>query len=516
MGSSRVWRAAGGVTLITFASRVAGYLRDKVMAYVMGAGMFSDAFIVAFRIPNMLRGLLAEGALHASFIPLFTEIKRTRPDELWNFAARIFYLLTFIASGLVLLGVLFSPGIVELMARDFGAVPGKLELTVFLNRVMFPYLAFISLAGLLQGILNVFGRFYLSAATPIALNAAIVAFGMALTPVFGNPATAFAVGALVGGALQFGMQLALALKLGFSFRFPRPLWTPEVGELLRKITPGIFALGVYEISQFIGTRFAASAGDASVTYLYYSYRLVHLVYGGFIVSLFTVLLPTLSSLVADKPRFHSNLSIGFHIGFFITLPAVSGLSILSIPIIRILFEGGRFTPADTPQVAWALVGYSFSLIPYAVTKILISAYFAQKNTRLPAWGALYDLICFCIACFILVPSIGHLGVAWATTLGGLVQFFFLFALTGRHLPEFSRSAFLRDFGTILLLNLPFAGLLFLAARGLGVIDPQPLPLLGIKVIACMAGFVILYFAAGLLLRVRAARLILEMIGVRRR
>jgi putative peptidoglycan lipid II flippase len=239
------------------------------------------------------------------------------------------------------------------------------------------------------------------------------------------------------------------------------------------------------------------------------------VYGGFIVSLFTVLLPTLSSLVEDRPRFLSNLTTGFHMGFFITFPAVTGLSLLSVPIIRLLFEGGRFGPGDTPQVAWALVGYAFSLIPYAVTKILISAYFAHKDTRLPAWGAFYDLCLFSAACFILVPAIGHLGVAWATTMGGLVQFFFLLAWSRRHLPDFSRAAFFKDMAVLALLNLPFAGLLYAAVRALHLLEPQPLALIAAKLAACIGGFVLLYFGAALALRVRAARLILDMTGLRR-
>ena len=511
MSSQKVWRSAAGITVITVLSRVAGYIRDKVMAYLMGAGMYSDAFIVAFRIPNMLRGLLAEGALHASFIPLFSEIKRTRPHELWAFAARVFYLLTFITTGIVLLGLVFSPGIVTLMARDFGATPGKLELTSLLNRVMFPYLAFISLAGLLQGILNVFGRYYLAASTPIFLNAATVACGVGLAPFCKDPATPFAIGTIVGGFLQFFTQLFLAFKLGFSLRFPRGLWTPEVAELLRKLTPGIFALGVYEIAQFIGTRFASSAGEASVTYLFYSYRLVHFIYGGFIVSLFTVLLPTLSALVDDKPKFYANLASGFHMGFFITLPAVSGMAILAHPMIRLLFEGGRFTHADVPKVAWALVGYSFSLIPYAVTKLLISAYFASRNTRLPAWGAFFDLCFFSVACFAMVPSIGHLGVAWATTLGGLVQFLFLFLQTRRYLPGFERGAFLRDAARMFAFNLPLAGLLFLGAWGMRLYSPQPMAMLAAKLAVLITAFLILIMAAGIVFKVRAARQLLEML-----
>jgi putative peptidoglycan lipid II flippase len=514
MTTARVWRSAGGVTLITLLSRLAGYLRDKVMAYVMGAGFYSDAFIVAFRIPNMLRGLFAEGALHAAFIPLFSEMRRTRPAEVWHFAARVFYCLTLVTSGVTVLGIVCSPGLVALMAGDFP--PDKAALTVLLNRVMFPYLAFISLAGLLQGILNVLGRFYLSASTPIFLNAAIVACGVGLAPVLGNPAAAFAAGALLGGFLQFFLQLVLAMRLGFSLALPRPFWAPEVGQLLRALLPGVFALGVYEISQLVGTRFAASAGDASVTYLYYSYRLVHLVYGGFIVSLFTVLLPALSESVADRPKFNAGLASGFHAGLFITLPAVTGLSILSVPIIRLLFEGGRFTPEDTPRVAWALVGYAFSLVPYAVTKLLTAAFFAHKDTRLPAWAAAVNLGVFTLGCFLLVPRWGHLGVAWATSLGGFAQWGFLAALLRRHVPEYDHGGFLRDLALQSAINLPFAVLLYAAAKGLGLFGPMAVLPLVLRLAACIGGFAALYLGTGLALRVRAAGHILEMAGLRKR
>jgi putative peptidoglycan lipid II flippase len=164
-------------------------------------------------------------------------------------------------------------------------------------------------------------------------------------------------------------------------------------------------------------------------------------------------------------------------GLFITLPAVAGLSILSVPIIRLLFEGGRFGPEDTPQVAWALVGYAFSLVPYAVTKLLTSAFFAHKDTRLPAWAAAANLAVFTAGCFILVPRWGHLGVAWATSIGGIAQWVFLAATVRRHVPEFAHGGFLRDLSLQALLNLPFAGLLYLAAGALRLHDPQTLTLI---------------------------------------
>ncbi len=458
-----IWRIAGGVTLITFISRITGYLRDKVMAYILGASFLSDAFFVAFRIPNMFRGLLAEGALHASFIPILSEVKREKKEEILKFINQVFFLLTFISSAIVILGIIFSPFIVNLMAREFNLIEGKFSLTVLLNRIMFPYLLFISLAGLLQGILNVYSKFYLSASTPIFLNFSIVFLGISLTKFGLNPVYSFSVGVLVGGFLQFYLQFRELKKIEIKIFFPKSFVSYEVKELFIKILPGIFALGISEINQIIGTRFAAWSGDKSVSYLYYSYRLIHLIYGGIIISLFTLLLPSLSEDVKEREKFLNKLKEGMDITSFITIPSILGLFFLSKPIIFILFQGGRFKFEDTKEVAFCLMAYSFSLLPYAYSKILTSAFFAQKNTKTPAFSGFISLIFFIIFCFLLTPNFKHIGVALATSLSAFFQFFYLLLVSRIEIPDYDFKKFFLNFLKNLLFNLPLMVILYFSS-----------------------------------------------------
>ncbi|MEJ5165505.1 MAG: murein biosynthesis integral membrane protein MurJ, partial [Thermoanaerobaculia bacterium] len=416
-----IWKVAGGVTLITFLSRVFGYFRDKVMAYILGASFLSDSFFVAFRIPNMFRGLLAEGALHAAFIPILSEVKREKKEEILRFVSQVLIILTMASTVIVILGIIFSPFLINLMAKEFNQTEGKFELTVLLNRIMFPYLLFISLAGLMQAILNVYSKFYLPASTPIFLSISIIFFGISLTKLGLNPVFSFSTGVLVGGFLQFYLQYRELKKIGIVFSLPKNLISPEVKELFYKILPGVFALGINEINQIIGTRFAAWSGDKSVSFLYYSFRLIHLIYGAVIVSLFTLLLPSLSNDVKDKEKFTGKLKEGMHISTFITIPSILGLFFLSKPIIKLLFEGGRFKAEDTQEVALCLMAYSSSLLPYAHSKILTSAYFAKKDTKTPALSSLVALITFVISCFLLTPKYKHTGVALSTSISAFFQ-----------------------------------------------------------------------------------------------
>ncbi|HPR65246.1 MAG TPA: murein biosynthesis integral membrane protein MurJ [Thermoanaerobaculia bacterium] len=425
-------RTVGGVTLITLLSRVTGYARDKVLALVLGAGMQADAFIVAFRIPNLFRALLAEGALHAAFIPVFSESRnQENSEDLWKFAAVFLYSLTFILTAITVAGIVFSPWIVSLFAREFILTPGKFELTVMLNRVMFPYLFLISLAGLFQGILNAHDRFYLPAATPIFLNLSMIVCGLLLGRVYQHPTLGFATGVFVGGVLQMGSQLVVARRLGLSLNPVRPFSHPAVWKVLKLMVPGLFVLGIYEINQLVGTRFAASIGDSAVSVLYYAYRVNHLVYGGVVMSLFTVFLPGMSREVKDRDRFLTTLTSGINLGLWVTIPAAAGLWILAEPSIKVLFEGGRFSSSDTLLVAEALGYYALSLPAYAISKMLASAFFAHQNTRTPAVATAIDLLVFTAGCVFLVPRMAQSGIALATSLGGYAQVLVMILFAGR-------------------------------------------------------------------------------------
>jgi putative peptidoglycan lipid II flippase len=505
--SKNIWKVAGGVTLITFVSRLSGYIRDKVMAYILGASFLSDSFFVAFRIPNMFRGLLAEGALHAAFIPIFSEVKREKEKEILRFASQVFYLLTFISAGIVVLGIIFSPFIINLMAKEFNLIEGKFSLTVLLNRIMFPYLFFISLAGLMQGILNVLSKFYLPASTPIFLNISIIILGISLSKFGLNPVYSFSFGVLFGGFLQFYLQYREVKKIGINFYFPKNLISPEVKELFYKILPGIFALGINEINQIIGTRFAAFSGDKSVSYLYYSFRLIHLVYGGVIVSLFTLLLPSLSNDVKDSEKFSSKLNEGIHLTSFLTIPSILGLFFLSKPIILVLFQGGRFKPEDTTEVAFCLMSYSFSLLPYAYSKILTSAYFAKKNTKTPAFSSLVALITFVIFCFILTSKYKHIGIALSNSISSFFQLFYLLVFSKKYIPEYNIKDLFYDFLKILTFNFPIFFILFYLSKTVFINLNQSFYLIGIKLFFTIIFIILIYFFLGIFFKIKGSFLL---------
>lgn len=503
-------RAVGGIAGITFLSRITGYARDKVLALVLGAGMQSDAFIVAFRIPNLFRALLAEGSLHAAFIPVFTEKKASSDKkELWDFARHFLYSLTFLLTGLTLLGILTSPWIVQLFAAEFTLIPGKMELTVLLNRWMFPYLFFISLAGLFQGILNAHDRFYLPAATPIFLNLSMILGGLSLGTILGHPSYGFTAGVLFGGFLQMFSQYIVARKLGLKILPTLPFRHPLVFKVFRLMLPGVFALGIYQINELIGTRFAAHVGNAAVSHLYYAYRVNHLVYGGIVVSIFTVFLPGLSRETEDQTRFTRTLSSGIHLGLWITLPALTGLWILAGPIIRVLFEGGEFTGTATPLVAEALGFYAISLPAYALSKMLSSAYFARQDTATPAWSALFNLLVFTSGCFLLIPYMAHAGIALATSIGGYVQVFWLALFLNRRRIFLPWMPILREGIKVAAASALMAGVLLLSLAN--IFEPftgsltQDLLLL-VFLIAAGSGT---FFAACRLFRVEAFHTVLS-------
>lgn len=455
-----IWKVAGGVTLITFVSRISGYMRDKVMAYILGASYLSDSFFVAFRIPNMFRGLLAEGALHASFIPILSQVKREKKEEILKFISQVFFILTFVSTAIVVIGVIFSPFIINLMAKEFNLIEGKFSLTVLLNRIMFPYLLFISLAGLLQAILNVYSKFYLPASTPIFLNLSIIILGISLTKFGINAVYCFSTGVLFGGFLQFYLQFKELKKIDIKLIFPKNFISPELKELFFKLLPGVFALGIHEINQIIGTRFAAWSGDKAVSYLYYSYRLIHLVYGGIIVSLFTLLLPSLSEDVKNRKNFLYKLNEGLDLTSFITIPSIAGLFFLSKPIIFILFQGGKFTYIDTNETALCLMAYSFSLLPYAYSKILTSAYFAQKNTKIPAFSSFVALLSFVLFCFYLTPKYKYIGIAISTSISALFQFIYLLIKSKKHIQDYDFKNFFENFMKNIIFCIPLFLLLF--------------------------------------------------------
>ena len=420
----RLVRSASVITLLTLASRLTGYARDKTIAAFFGASAASDVFYTAFRIPNLLRQLVAEGALPGVFIPSYAERRKNGSvEDARLFAARILSALTLLVSAITVLGILFAPAIVRLLAKGFASTPGKIPLTIYLTRLMFPYLCFISVAALLQAILNAHGRFAISAMSPILLNLAIIFGAVVLAPRFREPTVALAVGVLVGGILQMAVQVPAARSLSAIGSWNVRFSDPDVRAVFFLLVPRLFGFGIYAITIALSTRFASVFGDGAVSYLTFGNRVIELVRGGFVISVSTAILPLLArqALEDDRAPFKDTLRFGLRLVAFVTIPWAVGLAVLRETVIAALFQGGRFGPAATAATAQALSYYAIGLFFISSSSLLVFAHYARKDTRTPVFCAAADLAVFISVSIALRPW-GVASVAFATSCGAIANF----------------------------------------------------------------------------------------------
>lgn len=417
-------RAAGSIGLMTALSRIAGYARDNLQATLLGAASSSDAFIIAFRIPNLLRRLLAEGALTSAFVPTFTRyMKQGDRQAMWRFAASVLYLLTLILTATVVIGELLSPLLVRALAWGFVLDPDKMALTVSLNRWLFPYIALISLAALASGILNAFDVFTLPAFTPVLLNLSIITGAVLLSSRFDDPAYAFATGVLIGGALQLAVQIPPLLKRGLDLRFPRPFDAAGVREVGRLMLPRVFGVGITQINLVVDSQFASTLRAGSVSFLYYAIRVTELTLGVFAISLSTVILPGLSraAIDGDHESMLGTLRTAMRLLAFITIPATVGLILLRAPIISTLFQRGRFSAADVLFTSEALAFYAVGLLPFASISLLATVFYAQGDTRTPVIVGAFTFVIHLALNFLLREPLAHRGIALSTSLSAFVD-----------------------------------------------------------------------------------------------
>ena len=312
----RLVRSASTITPLTLLSRVTGYLRDKVIALTLGAGMRTDAFFVAFRIPNMLREIIGEGAMSSAVIPVYTQVAHQRADaEARAFVGRVVGTFALALTAITALGILASPWLVALLAAPYKAEPAKFALTVLLNRWIFPYILLVSLAALCQALLNAHHRFAVPAAAPILLNVSIIVAAALVAPHLAEPTYALAGGVLVGGVLQIAIQVPELRRLRTVGRPALGWGDPAVRSVLLLMSPRLLAYGINSVNAVVSTRFAASLGDASVSHFYYANRLKELVLGGFAVSIATAILPTLSrqALAEDRGPFKDHLAFALRL-----------------------------------------------------------------------------------------------------------------------------------------------------------------------------------------------------------
>jgi putative peptidoglycan lipid II flippase len=433
-------KAAGVVGLAVMCSRVLGLIREQIFMGLFGGGRAMDAFTVAFRTPNLLRDLFAEGALSTAFVTTFSKTIATDGDDAaWRLANKVATLAAVVLSAICLVGILIAPLLVALFAPGFD--PEKARLTVLLARIMYPFILLVSLAALVMGMLNAKHVFGVPAMASSFFNLGSIAGGVlighALDPHFGTRAlVGLAIGTLLGGALQLFVQLPSLRRLGYTYR-PDFLWRdPGVRQILRLMGPAVIAASSVQLNVMINSMFASTLGDGPISWLAIAFRLMQLPLGIFGVALATVTLPVLSRLVAagDSDAFRSELARGLRLAFLLTIPATLGLIMLAEPIISVLYQHGRFNVYQTVQAAAALRFYAIGLTAYSAMKVLVPAFYALDRRKTPmivsfiAIGANLLFNWF----FTFRLGWGHRGLALSTGCVALTNFLLLYALMRRH------------------------------------------------------------------------------------
>ncbi len=438
-------------------SRVLGMVRDMVVSRLFGAGFATDAFFAAFQIPNMLRRFFAEGALTSAFVPTFSEVyTRQGEQEARELANTCFTLLTIVMALVTMVGILFSPQIVGLMFPGFSAEPSKLELTILLNRLMFPYIFFVSLVALCMGILNTLRHFFTPAISTVFLNVAMILCAALLHTFFTVPIVSLAVGVLIGGLLQLLLQLPVLWRKGFPVRPRFDFGNPAVRRIALLMGPSVFGVGVYYLNLTVGNILASLLPQGSVSYLYYAQRLFEFPQGIITVSVAQAVLPSMSRQAAanDVEGLKDSLQFGLRLMLFITIPAMAGLVVCATPIFSLLFMGGEFDYVKAEQCGRALVQYSFGLSCVAMVRVLAPAFYALQDTRTPVFAAFVAFVVNLICSLLLMRTMQHAGLALASSIAGGANMLLLFYLLRRRIGVFGGLRITATAGRSLLAAIP--------------------------------------------------------------
>ena len=441
----KLMRSTVNVAVPTMLSRVFGYTRDMIQAFFLGTSHSMDAWYIAFVIPNLLRRLFGEGAMTAAFVPVFTQLKKEKTkDEIWKFANCFFYDLTMLMVIFTLTGIAFAPLLVKIIAPGYGEIPGKWELTIVLTRIMFPYMFLISLAALAMAILNSYRKFFIPAFTPVLFNLSIITAAVLFARRAEEPAYVFAVGVVIGGALQLAIQIPSLWKQGMRFKFGMSFRHPAVRKVARLMVPGIFGVGVIQINFMLSRMIASFLEEGSVSSLVYGTRVQELALGVFSIAFSIALLPTFSEQAArdDLMSMKNTLSFSMRMVNFITFPALVGLVLLNRPIIQVLFERGKFTPESTVMTASCLLFLAFGLPFISYVKILAPAFYALKDTKTPVIVAFFVMLGYIGLSVILMGPMRVSGIALALTISSVFNSICLFWLLKRKIGKFKEKGLL--------------------------------------------------------------------------
>jgi len=471
-GQEKLVRSAGGIGLATQASRILGYIRDMLIASHFGTGIYASAFFAAFRIPNLFRRLLGEGALSASFIPVFTDYlhKRSR-KEAWSLALSVFNFLLLILVGITLLGIFGAPFIARVIVPGFA--PDKVELTTKLLRLLFPYLLFIGIAALAMSILHSFKHFTLPAVAPIALNLAMIIslifFVKSQSP---RGIQILALSVLIGGFCQLLIQVPILRKKGMPIRIRPSFRHPGVKKIVLLMGPAALGLAVYQINIVVDTIFGSYesiVGKGAIAALYYGNRLMQLPLAIFGIAMATAIFPTMAGLVSRGKIDELKETLVFALGmaFFLIIPSSVGLMVLGKPIVSLLFERNAFGGGSAQATVTALSYYSLGLFAYAGVQIISRAFYSLQDTKTPVKVACLTMLINIVLNLILMRPLRLGGLALATSLSAGFNFFFLLYLLDRKIGGIKSKKILSSLGRIILTSLFMGFVSYLAVKALG-------------------------------------------------
>lgn len=417
-------KALATVSSMTMLSRILGFVRDAILARTFGANLATDAFFIAFKLPNLLRRIFAEGAFSQAFVPIFAEYTQSKtPAETRLFLAKVSGFLSFCLLIVTALGILAAPIIIWISAPGFANDQIKFDLTIKLLRITFPYIFLISLSSLIGSVLNTYNKFAIPAFTPTLLNISFIIGSLFYAPYFDPPVLVLAWAVFFGGILQLSFQLPFLYKLGLLAWPKLQLKDPAVWRVVKQMGPAIFGVSVAQISLIINTIFASFLISGSVTWMYYADRLMEFPTGILGVALGTILLPTLSKYAANQADelFSHLLDWSIRLALLLALPAAVGLAVLSMPLISTLFMYGKFSTYDALMTQYALLAYAFGLVGLILIKVLAPGFYAQKNIKTPVKIALVTLVLTQVLNLIFVWHLKHAGLALAISLGACLN-----------------------------------------------------------------------------------------------
>ncbi len=429
MVPSTLTDAAGSVGAAVMISRVLGLVREIVIARYFGAGLYTDAFNVAYRIPNLLRDLFAEGALSAAFIPTFIRcLTQDGKEQAWLLANKILSALLIVLGSLTLVFFFSAKFFVYLLAAGYAAIPEKFQLTVQMTRIMSPFLLCVSLASVGMGILNACGSFFIPAMASSAFNVCCILAGIFLSPYMSHwglqPVVSMAIGALIGGASQLFVMMPSAYSLGYRYRFALDFGDPGLHHIARLMLPAIVGLSATQINITVDCQIASIYGNGPVSWLNYGFRLMQFPIGVFGIAIATATLATVSHYAArnEHEELHRTVDSSLRFAACLTFPATVGLMIFGREIVQLLYERGSFLPADTLKTSQVVLLYALGLFSYSAVKILVPTFYALNDTRTPVRISVMTVAAKIALNLILAIRLGFLGLALATTIASWLNF----------------------------------------------------------------------------------------------